>query len=75
MTHAMLMCCQAFDLNNTQRQREPVMIKLRSSSGGHAGAFLTAVPGGRMALGNDMFAVSVWHRLGQRAPAEVARKP
>ena len=28
-----------------------------------------------MTLGNDMFVVSVWHRLGQHVPADVAPPP
>ena len=28
-----------------------------------------------MALGNDMFVVSVWHRLGDHVPADVAPPP
>ena len=55
----------SFDLNTTQGQRDAA--KLSSSSGGHAGAFLIAIPGGRMTLGNDMFIVSVWHRLRHHA--------
>ena len=51
----------SFDLNTTQGQR--CAAKLHSSSGGPAGAFLTAIPGGRMTLCNDMLFVSVWHRL------------
>ena len=38
----------SFDLNTTQGQRDAA--RLRSSSGGLAGAFLTAIPGGRMTL-------------------------
>ena len=41
-----------FDLNTTQGQCDAA--RLRSSSGGHAGAFHTAIPGGRMAFGNDI---------------------
>ena len=48
---------------------------LTGASGGLAGAFLTAIPGGRMTLGNDIFVVSVWHRLGQHVPADVAPPP
>ena len=59
-----------FDLNTTKGQRDAA--RLCSSSGGHAGAFLTAIPGGRMTLGNDMFVVSVWHCLGHQIPADVA---
>ena len=63
----------SFDLDNIQGQRDAAW--LRGSSGGPAGAFLTAIPGGRMTLGNDMFIVSVWHRLGHRVPADVAPPP
>ena len=28
-----------------------------------------------MTLGNDMFVVSVWHRLGHQVPADVAPPP
>ena len=63
----------SFDLDTNQGQRDAA--RLRSSSGGPAGAFLTAIPGARMTLGNDMFVVSVWHRLGHHVPAEVAPPP
>ena len=63
----------SFDLNTTQGQRDAA--KLSSSSGGHAGAFLIAIPGGRMTLYNDMFVVSVWRRLGHHVPADVAPPP
>ena len=63
----------SFDLDTTQGQRDAA--RLRSSSGGPAGAFLTAIPGGRMTVGNDMFVVSVWHRLGHHVPADVAPPP
>ena len=43
----------SFDHNTTQRQRDAA--RLSSLYGGPAGAFLTAIPGGRMTLGNDMF--------------------
>ena len=56
-------------LDTTQGQRDAA--RLRSSSGGPAEAFLTAIPGSRMTLGNDMFVVSVWHRLGHHVPADV----
>ena len=62
-----------FDLNTTQGQRDAA--RLRSSSGGPAGAFLTDITGDRMAFGNDMFVVSVWHRLGHQVPADVAPPP
>ena len=42
----------SFDLDTTQGQRDAA--RLRSSSGGPAGAFLTAIPGGRITHGNDM---------------------
>ena len=41
---------------------------------GAAGAFLTAIPGGRMTPGNDMFIVSVWNRLRHHVP-DVAPPP
>ena len=68
MTHAMPTCS---DLNTTQGQRDAA--RLRSSSGGPPRAFVTAILGGRMTLrvGNDMFIVSVWHRLGHHVPATV----
>ena len=59
----------SFDLDTTLGQRNAA--RLRSSSGGPDGAFLTAIPGGRMTLGNDMFVVSVWHHV----PADVAPMP
>ena len=65
----------SFDLDTTQGQRDAVAARLRSWSGGPAGAFLTAIPGGRMTLGNDMFVVSVWHRLGRHGPADVPPPP
>ena len=43
----------SFDLYTTQGQRKAG--RLRSSSGRPAGAFLTAIMGGPMTLGNDMF--------------------
>ena len=67
MTHAML---SSFDLDTTQGQRDAA--RLRGSSGGPAGAILTAIPGGPMTLGNGMLVVSVWHRLGHHVPADVA---
>ena len=63
----------SFDLDTTQGQRDAA--SLRSSSGGSAGAFLSAIPGGRMALGIGMFIVSVWHRLGHHVPADLAPPP
>ena len=59
----------SFDLNTTEGQRDAA--RLRSSSGGPAWAFQTAIPGGRMTIGNDIV-VSVWHRLGHHVPADVA---
>ena len=41
----------SFDLDTAQGQRDAA--ELRSSSGGPAGAFLTAILGGRMTLGDD----------------------
>ena len=63
----------SFDLDTTPGQCDAV--RLRSSSGGPAGAFLTAIPGCRMTLGNDMFVVSVGHSLGHHVPADVAPPP
>ena len=63
----------SFDLDTTQGQRDAA--RLRRSSGGPAGAFLTASPGGRMTLGDDMFVVSVWYHLGHLVPADVAAPP
>ena len=34
-------------------------------------AFLTAIPGGRMTLGNGMFVVFVWQRLGHHDSVDV----
>ena len=65
----------SFDLSTTQGQRDAVAARLRSWSGGPAGAFLIAIPGGRMTLGNDMFVVSVWHRMGHHVPADVPPPP
>ena len=58
--------CQASTSTPPQGQRDAA--RLCSSSGGPAGAFPTAIPGGRMTLGNNMFGVSVWHRLGHHVP-------
>ena len=63
----------SFDLDTTQGQCDAA--RSRSSSGGPTGAFLTAIPGGRMTLGNEMFNVSVWQRLGHHVPADVAPSP
>ena len=63
----------SLDLVTTQGQR--VAARLRTSSRVPAGAFLTAIPGGRMTLSNDMFVVSVWPRLGHHVPADVAPPP
>ena len=65
----------SFDLNTTQGQCDAA--RLRCSFGGPAAAFLTAIPGGRMTLGNVvrcvlLFVVSLWHRLGHHVPADVA---
>ena len=70
-SHANMM--SSFDLNTTQGQRDGA--RLCISSGGPAGAFLPTIPGGRMTLGNDMFVVSVWHRLGHHVTADVAPPP
>ena len=56
----------SFDLNTTQGN--PEAARLHGSSGGPAGTFLTAIPVGRMTLGNDIFEVSVWHHLGPAFP-------
>ena len=66
-------CFQASTSTPLKWQREAV--RLRSSSGGPTGASLTAIPGGRMKLGNGMFVVAVWHRLGHHDPADVAPLP
>ena len=42
-----------FDFDTAQEQR--CAARLRSSSGKTAGDILTAIPGGRMTLGSDMF--------------------
>ena len=60
----------SFDLNHTRDAA-----RLRRLSGGRAGAFPTAIPGGRMTLGNDKFLVSMWHRLGHHVPTGVAPAP
>ena len=60
----------SFGFDTTQGQHDAA--RLRSSSGGSAWAFLTAIPGGRMTITNDMFVVSVWVRLGHHVPADVA---
>ena len=46
-----------FDHNITQWQHGAS--RFHSSTGGRAGAFLTATTGGRMTLGNNMSVVSV----------------
>ena len=58
----------SFGLNTTQGQR--CAARLSSSSGGPARAFLTAILGGRITLGNDMFVVCV-ALLGYHVPADV----
>ena len=65
----------SFNLNTTHGQGQRDAARLRSMSGGLAGASLTAIPGSRMTPGNDMFVVSVWHRLGHHVPADVAPPP
>ena len=69
MMHAMLQCCQASTSTQPRGQRDAA--RLRSSTGGPAGAFLTAIPGGHMTLGNDMVIVSVCLCLGHYVPADV----
>ena len=54
------------DLNTTEGQCDAA--RLRISSGGPAGAFLTAIPGGSMPIGNDMFVVYVLQRWGTAFP-------
>ena len=49
--------------------------RILSSSGGPAGAFLTALPGGHMTMDDDMFVVAVWHRLGIRVPTDMPSVP
>ena len=63
----------SFNLDTTRGQCDAA--RLRSSSGGPAGDFLTAIPGGRMTRGNNMFVVSVWQRLGHHVPGSVAPLP
>ena len=60
----------SFYVDTTQGQRDAA--RLRSSFGGPAGAFLTAILGGRITLCNGIFVVYVWHRLGHHVPADVA---
>ena len=72
MTHAMLTCCPA---STSTPPRGSATARLRTSSGGPAGALPTAIPGSRMTLGNDTFVVSVWQRLGHHFPADVAPPP
>ena len=49
--------------------------RLRCLSGGPPGSFLTAIQGGRMKLGHDMFVVTVWYRLRHHVRADVAPPP
>ena len=63
----------ATDTSSLAGQQE--VARIRSSSGGPAGAFLTALPGGHMTMDDDMFVVAVWHRLGVRVPADVPHVP
>ena len=58
-----------FVFNTTQGQGHAG--RLRGSVGRPVGAYLTAIPGGRMTLGNDMLLVSIWHRLGHHVPTDV----
>lgn len=62
-----------FDLENPADQRAAA--RLRSSCGGPAGAWITARPGGPLTMGNDMFVMGVWHRLGYRVPHSIAPPP
>ena len=64
------MKCRQLPVGSSQPPRGP-----GSSSGGPAGAILTAIPGSRMTLGNDVIVVSVYHRLGHHVPADVAPPP
>ena len=50
-------------------------VMICGSSGGPAGAFLTAILGGRTTPGNAMFVMSAWHHMGHHIPADVARPP
>ena len=52
----------SFDLDTTQGQHDAATH--RSSSGGPAGAFLIAIPGGRTTLGNYVFVVLVGSLCG-----------
>ena len=63
---AMLSGCEC---NISEGQRDAA--RLCSASRGPAGAFLTAIPSGRMTLGIVMLAVSVGHQLGHHVPANV----
>ena len=61
----------SLDLNNTRGQQNDA--RLRSSTGGPPGAFLTTIPGNSMLLGNDMFVLSEWHFLGHHV--QLTRSP
>ena len=61
------------DLSTPAGERAAALI--RSSSGGPASAFFTALPGGPLTIGNDMYVMAVWHRLGYRVPSDVAPPP
>lgn len=55
---------------NTLPQRQAAA-RLRSASGGAAGAWLTAIPGGPgdlTTMGDDAFTLALWHRVGFRVP-------
>ena len=66
-------CAQASTSTPAREQHDAA--RLRCSSGGPAGAFLTAIPGGRMTLSTEVFVVSVWRRLGHLSPGDVDPLP
>ena len=55
---------------NTLPQQQAAA-RLRSASGGAAGAWLTAIPmgpGDLLTMGDDAFILALWHRIGFRVP-------
>ena len=62
----------SFDLNTSQGQR--VAARVRSSSGGPAGAFLTTILVGHMTLGYAMFVVFVWPPISANAVQELLQE-
>ena len=71
--HAASLVLQGIDLDTPAGRREAAW--LRSASGGPAGAFLSALPGGVLTMGDDMFVLAVWHRLRFRVPTDVPPPP